>query len=344
MTARTRAALVLLPLALAAARIHAAAGQGLSVTVGVTEGGEAAARWMAMIRQRLPEAELRALGPLRKPLTTAERAWADLILARETAWEREIPGLATDFEPVAPPAQVEIVLGNRGGPDAFVNDPAIGFDLGALHAAYGAADLPENAERIDRLFRHEYVHLLQKAWLRERPYAADSPLRAALAEIWAEGMGNYHSLSARWKADDGRPSAAAAEARAVLGPRLVARIAALACAPPERAAELTADLSTGAFDEKWGALPAALWLEAETARSERALRDFVLAGPEGVWALAGRHLAEPLRTALEEARAAAALCTVPERRRARRRDLAPPSRVRPPAAPADTRPTGPPAP
>jgi hypothetical protein len=264
-----------------------------------------------MIRLRHAEAELRSLAAMRRPLTAGERAWADLVHAREAAWEREVHGLAADFEPVAPPVRVEIVLGNRGGSDAFVNDPAIGFDLAALHEVYGAADLPENADRIDRLFRHEYVHLLQKAWLRERPYATDSPLRAAVAEIWAEGMGNYHSLSARWKADDGRPSAAAAEARAVLEPRLVARISALACAPPERAAGLTADLSTGRFDEKWGALPAALWLEAETARSEHALRDFVLAGPNGVWGLAARNLAEPLRTALEEARAAASLCAAP---------------------------------
>jgi hypothetical protein len=306
-----RTVLLLLPLALTAARIHTAAAQDLNVTVAVTKDGRAAGRWLAMIRPRLTEAELRAIGPLRKPLSPAERAWADLIRSRETVWEGEIPVLAADFEPVAPPARVEIVLGNRGGPDAFVSDPVIGFDLGALQAAYGAAALPENAERIDRLFRHEYVHLLQKAWLRERPYATDSPLRAALAEIWAEGMGNYRSLSARWRADDGRPSAAAAEARAVLEPRLVARISALACAPPQRAAELTADLSTGRFDEKWGALPAALWLEAETARSRRALRDFVLAGPDGVWGLAARHLAEPLRTALEEARAAASLCAAP---------------------------------
>jgi hypothetical protein len=142
-----------------------------------------------MIRLRHAEAELRSLAAMRRPLTAGERAWADLVRAREAAWEREVHGLAADFEPVAPPARVEIVLGNRGGSDAFVSDPVIGFDLAALHAAYGAADLPENADRIDRLFRHEYVHLLQKAWLRERPYATDSPLRAAVAEIWAGGWG-----------------------------------------------------------------------------------------------------------------------------------------------------------
>jgi hypothetical protein len=81
-----------------------------------------------------------------------------------------------------------------------------------LQAYYGDAGLPENAERINRFFRHEFVHLLQKAWLPRHPWAMDSPLRTALAEIWAEGLGNYHSLSARWLSTDGKRSKAAASA------------------------------------------------------------------------------------------------------------------------------------
>jgi hypothetical protein len=124
-------------------------------------------------------------------------------------------------------------------------------------------------------------------------------------------LGTWYSLSPRWRARDGEPSAAASEVLATLEPRFAARLSALACAPVDRAAELTADLSTGAFDAKWGALPAALWLETEVSRSDGAVREFVLAGPEGIWELAARRLSPPLGAVVEEARLAGALCGSP---------------------------------
>ncbi|MGZ5446409.1 MAG: hypothetical protein ACXWLY_31205 [Thermoanaerobaculia bacterium] len=75
-----------------------------------------------------------------------------------------------------------------------------------------------------------------------------------------------------------------------------ARSAGPACAARLRARSQFRDLSTGRFDRKWGALPVALWLEAD----EDAIRELVLAGPEGIWSLAERHLPERLRAALRE--------------------------------------------
>ncbi len=214
------------------------------------------------------------------------------------------------LQPIAPPVEVLIVLGNRGTSDAFTHDPTtIGFNLAALQAGYGGAGLGENGDRIDRFFRHEFVHLLQKAWLSVHPWVADSPVRSALLEIWAEGLGNYYSLSDRWMSQDGARSAAAASALAELEPRFVARLSALACTSPEAAAPLTADLSWGRFDQKWGALTAALWLEAEQKRSAAALRDFFRTGPGAVWDLADRHLPDALGAVLDEARAAETLCS-----------------------------------
>ena len=233
--------------------------------------------------------------------TAAQRAWVALIRSRAAQWEREIPKLANDYVPAAAPELATIVIGNGGGQDAFTHDATtIGFDVARLQAEYGDATLAENAARIDRFFRHEYTHLLQKAWLREHPYDASTPLRAALLGVWSEGLGNLHSLSERWRGD----SEAAAEARAKLEPRFVARLAALACASQEDADALTAELSMGRFDRKWGALPVALWLAAEP----KAIRELVLAGPDGVWALAEKHLPGDSRAILREARAAAALC------------------------------------
>lgn len=283
----------------------------LLVVSGVTESGEATEQWLSMIHRRLPRERYEALASLHKPFSPEEQAWGDLIRSRVAAWEDEIPGLAEVFRPIMPPREVFIVIGNRGADDAFAHDArTIGFDLAALRANYDDAALTENVGRIDRFFRHEFVHLLQKAWLEVHPWVTDSPLRTALLELWAEGLGNYYSLSARWLSGEGMRSETAARALAALEPRFVARIAALGCATSEGATALTVDLSSGRFDRKWGALTVALWIEGER-KGREALRRFVLAGPGGIWDLADRHLPDALRPVLKEARAASSLCTAP---------------------------------
>jgi hypothetical protein len=67
----------------------------------------------------------------------------------------------------------------------------------------------------------------------------------------------------------------------------------------------------GPFDRKWGALPAALWLDEEVHRSPEAMRQYILAGPDGIWDLADRHLPAELRVVLREARDLATLCNTP---------------------------------
>ena len=282
----------------------------LSVVSGVSPTGHASDRWLAMLRKRLPPDRYDSVAPLRRPFTAEDAAWEGLIRSRVASWRGMVDGLAEPFAPTEPPTGVLIVLGNRGAEDAFTHDSVtIGFDLAALQANYGAAGLPENRDRMDRFFRHEFVHLLQKAWTSDHPFPMATPLQSALAEIWAEGMGNYQSLSERWLSRDGRRSPTAARALAELEPRLVARLAALACAAPGAADRLVADLSCGRFDRKWGALPAALWLEAEPGPPTETLRGFVAAGPAAVWTLADRHLAPSLRPVLHEARTADSLCT-----------------------------------
>lgn len=281
----------------------------LQLVVGVSDSGAATEEWLSLVRARLSPGDFRAVLPIRKPLSEADRAWAELFRSRLEAWENEIPRLAALFHPVTPPSEVRIILGNRGGEDAFTapgNRTTIGFDLSKLQSIYG--DAGRTSERADRFFRHEYTHLLQKAWLEARPYNAGTPLRAALLEIWSEGMGNWFSMSEQWRTAGGQPSARAKERLAELEPRLVARLAALACASAEQAAKLTADLSWGPFDRKWGALTAALWLEAEPGEPATTLREFVLAGPEGVWKLAERRVAPPLRAVLQEAQRQHVIC------------------------------------
>jgi hypothetical protein len=306
-----------LTLATSAAAQTRAAPAALQIVDGVNQQGLATDGWLDLLRRR--QAGRRADGRtgdnidsvsrIRKEWTAQELAWRDLIRQRAERWEREIPALARLFDPVPAPARATIVLGNRGGEDAFTHDPVtIGFDLAALQLNYGDASQPANQERIDRFFRHEYTHLMQKAWLATHPWPDSTPFDAALLDIWLEGLGNYYSLSERWKTVNGAPSESAARARAELVPRLVERMSALACATREEGEVLMADLSMGRFDQKWGALPAALWLEEEQAASNDALRRFVLAGPGGVRAFLERHLGPEQRAQLDEAQRASAQC------------------------------------
>lgn len=225
----------------------------VQVVSGVTGGGGSTERWLTMVRGRLSSTDYDSVAAIRQVLMDGESAWAALIESRRAAWAREIPTIAMPFSPAPPPARALIVLGNRGGSDAFAHDSAtIGFDLAQLQASYGAAGEPRNTGLIDRLFRHEYTHLMQKAWFRLHPWRADSPLQAALVDIWLEGQGNYYSLSERWRSQEGRRAEAAQLALSALEPRFVVRLSALACALPAQAPLLRQGLSTSRFDQKWG--------------------------------------------------------------------------------------------
>lgn len=308
--ARRAPALLVLLSALAACATPGAAQTRLRIINGVASDGSATATWLGLLQARLSPAELDSARLIRRPLDPAERAWVNLIRARLDAWTAAVPVVALPYRPASAPDTLTIVLGNRAASDAFTHDErTIGFDLSALVREYGEAAAGDDPERIDRLFRHELAHIMQKAWLAYRPYALDTPLRLALLEIWKEGLGNHHSLSARWRPLTGGDSPATAAALAELEPRLIARLSTLACAPPSDAAgRLTADLSRGRFDRKWGALTAALWLDRELHHDPAALRDFISAGPDGVWQLAERQLPPSLAAVLREVRSAASLC------------------------------------
>lgn len=314
MSGAGRSLMALVLLALGVGRSAAQMGPGsptrISVVSGVTPTGDATDQWLAMIRKRLPGERYDSVARIRRPLTREQAAWDSLIRTGVSRWERMVVAVAAPYAPVPAPPGVLIVTGNRGAEDAFTHDSVtMGFDLAALQANYGHAREVENPDRMDRFFRHELAHLVQKAWVARHPIPLDTPLQRALAGIWAEGLGNYHSLSERWRLRSGRRSPTAARALAELEPRFVARLAAIACASPGAATTLVTDLSWGPFDRKWGALPAALWLEHEPGPPGEALRRFVLAGPAGVWELAGRHLSPALRSTLAEARAADSLCS-----------------------------------
>ena len=257
--------------------------------------------WMRAISVFNNHESLRQISQTPTPISDEESRWAKMIERRATIWPNQIESLSAPFVEIYAPGVVVIVLGNVGGNDAFVaEDRNIAFDLSRLQSLYGPADTASNVDRIDRFFAHEFTHLLHKEWRRVHRPIIQSPLERALWVCLVEGLGNYRSLSARWTQPDGSLSPHAQETLLRLEPVLVERLSLLEKASDDQAGLLMKGLSMGPFDEKWGALPVALWLTQEVRADDNALKKWVDAGPWGVLELASIYLPNHLAAQLPE--------------------------------------------
>ena len=89
-------------------------------------------------------------------------------------------------------------MGNQNGEDGFgIGDASVYLDLSALSRIYGDAKKAGQPELLDRLFAHEYTHVLQTVWERTRPLPVATPLDRAPRQLWREGLGNMYSLDAK---------------------------------------------------------------------------------------------------------------------------------------------------
>ena len=285
----------------------------VTIVSGSRSDGAPTNQWLAMLRRRLSPGEFDSVAMIRRSRTSDEEAWAHLIESESHTWPAAADSLGFLFDLPSLP-EVRIVLGNRGAEDAFTHDSTtIGMDLAALQRVYGDAAQDINRDRVNRFFRHEYVHTLQKRWLARHPFAAHSFLDDAVFDAWAEGLGNYYSLSSDWRPAGGMPSPVTAAALAELEPILVERFVALACADSAAAGRLLKGLSSGPFTKKWGALPVALWLLADQTVDKDALHRFATGGPLAFWDLAEGHISGPRADSLRAARRRDSASCSPER-------------------------------
>ncbi len=128
-------------------------------------------------------------------------------------------------------------------------------------------------------------------WRIEHRVPRDTPLERALWTCFHEGLGNYRSLSEKWRTPEGALTDHARAALARLEPIFVEKMAALTLASNAAQEEqLLAGIDRGRFDQKWGAVTVALWLADEARGDDRNLKAWVNAGPAGVLTLARRHL------------------------------------------------------
>ena len=273
----------------------------LAVILGVDEEGTPTPSWLDVIRGFHDTDAFAEIAATRKPLSKGEQEWVDLIMRRAPAWEERVPSLLIPFSHVNAPRRVDILLGNHGGQDAFTpRDTTIVFDVNRLEQLYGSALDGASVDRIDRFFDHEFTHVLHKAWRARAALELGTPLERALWLCLKEGLGNYRSLSSRWRTDDGRLSEHAQTVLARLGPVFVERLSALAVASEDEAPALMQGLSFGPFERKWGALPVALWLSQEARGGDHLLAAWVERGPWGVLTLAKRYLPAELAARLPE--------------------------------------------
>jgi hypothetical protein len=271
----------------------------LIIRSGQDADGRPTREWLRAISVFHRDQSLQEFSQSPAPLTTEQVLWAELIKQRALLWPDQVDHLLTPFRGVSPPASVVIILGNIGGSDAFIAENInIAFDLGRMQLLYGSADTAVNSDRVDRFFAHEFTHVLHKEWRRTYQPSIQTPLEQALWVCLTEGLGNYRSLSSSWTDAQGDLSQHAKDVLTRLQPVLVERLSALENATDDEAPALMKGLSLGPFEEKWGALPVALWLTQEAKGDDRKLQKWVDAGPWGIVSLATKYLPAELAARL----------------------------------------------
>jgi hypothetical protein len=250
--------------------------------------------WKEALITRMPKEAIDSFGAIRRKLTVEELAWQRLIASKLPAWNQYRDSLDAPFPSQTLHDTIYVMPGYLGNDDGFTFGPQIVcIDLTALYRAYGAATLEENDSRIDRIFAHEYTHLLHKAWARDNKPELRTFKDSILWECLYEGLGMYRSLNQRWLPVNGILPAATTKVLEELYPVFTERMIRIHTAKDLSAMEkesLNTNLSRGPVQKKWGAFTVAIWLVLETGGDPQKLAECINAGPATVIRLAKKYL------------------------------------------------------
>lgn len=259
--------------------------------------------WLEVLRTRQSKPYLDSLAQVTRPLTENEKAWLTLIRSRTGRWNSFRDSLNVPFEGITLSDSIYVLTGYLGDDDGFTyQNKTICFDLTAFYNNYGAATSEENNSRIDRIFAHEYTHLLHKAWAKNNNLVLKNFRDSILWECLYEGIGMYRSLSKKWTIQNDSLPAATREALDKLYPVFVDRLTQIQMLENPTAAEraaLNKNLSRGNVDKKWGAFPVAVWLMLESKGDDKNLVRWINAGPNSIPDLAKKYLPEEHRNKLQ---------------------------------------------
>lgn len=250
--------------------------------------------WKAALTSRMSKEELDSVSAMTRPINPGEEGWMNLIKARAGVWSRYIDSLKKPFSNCELPATLYVYMGYSGLDDAFTYQyNTVCLDLTAFQLNYGEAGLPENTNRIDRIFAHELTHLMHKDWARRHQYRAADFRDSVLWECLYEGIGMYRSLHLQWLPVNHALPQVSRTALDELIPVFVDNLIEVHTSPILDAAarkRITASLSRGRVQKKWGAFTVAIWLAMEANGDDGKLASWIDMGPEAIIGLAKKYL------------------------------------------------------
>ncbi len=261
--------------------------------------------WLSALVSRMSKAELDSMSAKQRPLTPGEVLWAKLFTSKAGQWNGLRKNLVAPFGKSGVPDTVYVLLGAFGVDDAFTYQyNTICFDVTAYNTVYGDATLPENSEKMDRIFAHEFTHLLHKDWARRNKLVLKTFKDSVLWECLYEGIGMYRSLTPKWLPDNGVVPPETKAALENLYPQFVSNLVKIA--PGGKLSEtdesaIEAHLSRGPVQNKWGAFTIAIWLALEARGDDKNLAKWIDGGPASVPALAKKYLPAQYRAIFDAA-------------------------------------------
>ena len=259
--------------------------------------GKFSAEWNMALETRMSAARIDSFARLQRALTKEELEWEKLIAAKASRWNSFKDSLQQPFGKLPISDTIYVMLGFLGSDDGFTFGlQTVCLDLTALQSAYGDAQIPENFERIDRIFSHEYTHLLHKLWAKKSGYVPRTYKDSIWWECLYEGIGMYRSLNPKWLPVENELPVLTKNTLEKLIPIFVdrfIRIETAANLSAEEKEDLHTNLSRGMVNQKWGAFPVAIWLALEADENPDNLAKWIAKGPSIIRELAIRWLPEP---------------------------------------------------
>jgi len=250
--------------------------------------------WKNAIESRMTPKELDSMSSLKRPLTNEENSWIKLIKSKTNRWNLFRDSLATPFSRPRVTDTVCVLLGAFGVDDAFTYKyNTVCFDLTALQRVYGNSYLPENQDKIDRIFAHEFTHLLHKDWVSRNKFLLKTFKDSVLWECLYEGIGMYRSLPKKWLPQNGVLPEISKNALDELCPIFVDRLTTIESSGGLSEADknrIRANLSRGTVSKKWGAFTVAMWLALEANGDDRKLTYWINGNVNSIIILARKYL------------------------------------------------------
>ncbi len=250
--------------------------------------------WIDALKTRQKKEYLDSIKQITRPLSKEENNWVKLIESRLNYWSSIKDSIKVPFSDVFINDTTFVLLGYTGYDDGFsYKDKTVCFDVTALNREYGSALDSINTNRMDRLFAHEYTHLLSKSWAKKNHLKLSTYQDDILWECIYEGFGMYRSMSRKWFPVDGNLSDVSFKTFETLYPIFVERLITIdTLKNPSESDKIKyhKNLSRGSMKQKWGALPIGVWLAMESKGDDSKLNEWVNKGPDAVILLAQKYL------------------------------------------------------